>query len=162
MSLFATSRRLLCIRLFRRLSYPRVWASKSFASSIARHSCTRCPKRGRFRVETGRKAYNEVGHIPSAALIELQEDLSDQTSGLRFTALEPTELVRVFKAKGVGDDNDVVLYAGGDPWWATRVWWPLRTIGFDRAAVLDGGFRSGALKAVPFPPRPPFIPPLPA
>lgn len=99
------------------------------------------PEAGRFRVETGRKAYNEVGHIPSAALIELQEDLSDQTSGLRFTALEPPELVRVFKAKGVGDDNDVVLYAGGDQWWATRVWWLLRTIGFDRAAVLDGGFK---------------------
>ena len=89
------------------------------------------PEAGRFRVETGRKAYNEVGHIPSAALIELQEDLSDQTSGLRFTALEPPELVRVFKAKGVGDDNDVVLYAGGDQWWATRVWWLLRTIARD-------------------------------
>ena len=41
----------------------------------------------------------------------------------------------------MGDDNDVVLYAGGDQWWATRVWWLLRTIGFDRAAVLDGGFK---------------------
>jgi thiosulfate/3-mercaptopyruvate sulfurtransferase len=24
--------------------------------------------------------------------------------------------------------------------WATRVWWMLRSVGFDRAAVLDGGF----------------------
>jgi thiosulfate/3-mercaptopyruvate sulfurtransferase len=99
------------------------------------------PEAGKFRVETGRKAYNEVGHIPGAALIEQQEGLSDSTSGLRFTALPPTALASAFQAKGVGDDNDVVLYAGGDPWWATRVWWLLRTIGFDRAAVLDGDLK---------------------
>jgi thiosulfate/3-mercaptopyruvate sulfurtransferase len=99
------------------------------------------PEAGKFRIESGRKAYGEAGHIPGAALIELQEDLSDPASNLRFTALAPVDLVRAFKAKGVGDDNDVVLYAGGDQWWATRVWWLLRTIGFDRAALLDGGFK---------------------
>lgn len=99
------------------------------------------PEVGRYRVESGRKAYSEVGHIPGAALIELQEDLSDDTSGLRFTALEPAALARAFQAKGVGDDTDVVIYAGGDQVWATRVWWLLRTIGFDRAAVLDGGLK---------------------
>ena len=99
------------------------------------------PETGRFRVENGRKAYNEVGHIPGAALIELQEDLSDPRSGLRFTTLAPAALVSAFKAKGVGDDSGVVLYAGGDQVWATRVWWLLRTIGFDRAAVLDGGLK---------------------
>jgi hypothetical protein len=80
------------------------------------------PEAGQFGVETGRKAYEEVGHIPGAALIDLQEDLSDNTSGLRFTALAPATLVGAFKAKGVGDDSDVVLYAGGDQWWASRVW----------------------------------------
>jgi thiosulfate/3-mercaptopyruvate sulfurtransferase len=99
------------------------------------------PEAGKFRIESGRKAYGETGHIPGAALIELQEDLSDPASSLRFTALAPTDLVRAFKAKGVGDDNDVVLYAAGDQWWATRVWWLLRSIGFDRAALLDGGFK---------------------
>ena len=99
------------------------------------------PEAGRFRVETGRNAYDEVGHIPGAALIELQDDLSDPTSSLRFTAPASAALVRAFQAKGVGDDTDVVIYAGGNQWWATRVWWLLRTIGFDRAAVLDGGFK---------------------
>jgi rhodanese-related sulfurtransferase len=104
---------------------------------------------GRYRIESGRKAYSEAGHIPGAALIELQEDLSDQTSGLRFTALAPADLVSAFKAKGVGDDSDVVLYAGGDQVWATRVWWLLRTIGFDRAAVLDGGFKKWRVEGRP-------------
>jgi thiosulfate/3-mercaptopyruvate sulfurtransferase len=107
------------------------------------------PEVGKFRIESGRKAYSEAGHIPGAALIELQEDLSDPASDLRFTALAPSDLLRAFKAKGVGDDNDVVLYAGGDQWWATRVWWLLRTIGVDRAALLDGGFKKWCAEGRP-------------
>jgi thiosulfate/3-mercaptopyruvate sulfurtransferase len=33
-----------------------------------------------------------------------------------------------------------VLYSIGSMMWATRVWWMLRALGFDGAAVLDGGF----------------------
>jgi thiosulfate/3-mercaptopyruvate sulfurtransferase len=33
-----------------------------------------------------------------------------------------------------------VLYSIGTMMWATRVWWMLRSLGFDAAAVLDGGF----------------------
>jgi len=33
-----------------------------------------------------------------------------------------------------------VLYSIGSMMWATRVWWMLRSLGFDGAAVLDGGF----------------------
>ena len=42
----------------------------------------------------------------------------------------------------MGDDTEVVLYSASDAWWATRVWWLLRAIGMDRAAVLDGGQRA--------------------
>lgn len=96
---------------------------------------------GRMRVETGRAAYGEKGHIPGAALIELQEDLSDPASRLRFTMPEAAALARMAGAKGIGDDSEVVLYCNGTQWWATRVWWMLRAIGFDRARILDGGFR---------------------
>jgi thiosulfate/3-mercaptopyruvate sulfurtransferase len=34
----------------------------------------------------------------------------------------------------------VVAYSAGSVMWATRLWWMLRSLGFDRAAVLDGGF----------------------
>jgi thiosulfate/3-mercaptopyruvate sulfurtransferase len=33
-----------------------------------------------------------------------------------------------------------VLYSRKALQWATRVWWMLRAIGFDKAAILDGGF----------------------
>ncbi|MBV9835508.1 MAG: sulfurtransferase [Alphaproteobacteria bacterium] len=96
---------------------------------------------GRMRVETGRAAYVEKGHIPGAALIELQQDLSDPSSKLRFTMPDAAALARMAGAKGIGDDSEVVLYCNGTQWWATRVWWMLRAIGFDRARILDGGFK---------------------
>jgi len=40
---------------------------------------------------------------------------------------------------GVGDDSRVVLYDASGSAWAARVWWMLRWVGFDRAALLDGG-----------------------
>jgi thiosulfate/3-mercaptopyruvate sulfurtransferase len=76
---------------------------------------------GRMRVETGRVAYAENGHIPGAALIELQQDLSDPASALRFTMPEAGALARMAGAKGIGDDSEVVLYCDGAQWWATRV-----------------------------------------
>ncbi len=35
-----------------------------------------------------------------------------------------------------------MLYDRAFNMWATRVWWLLRSIGFDRAAVLDGGWKA--------------------
>ncbi|MEK9777092.1 MAG: rhodanese-like domain-containing protein, partial [Quisquiliibacterium sp.] len=99
------------------------------------------PPDGQLRVETGRELYQSQGHIPGAALIELQHDLSDPSNGLRFTMPAADELARMFAAIGVGDHNEVVLYSANDAWWATRVWWMLHALGFDRARVLDGGFR---------------------
>ena len=91
-------------------------------------------------VVTGRAAYLAEGHIPGAALIELQQDLSDASSGLRFTMPAPEALAKMCGAKGIGDDSEVVVYCNGSQTWATRVWWMLRSIGFDRARVLNGGF----------------------
>ena len=41
---------------------------------------------------------------------------------------------------GVGDGVRVVLYDNQLNIWATRVWWMLRSMGFDAAAVLNGGW----------------------
>jgi len=97
------------------------------------------PGSARMRIETGRRHYEEQGHIPGAALIELQQDLSDASNGLRFSMPPAQSLASMLPAKGIGDGTEVVLYSAGDAWWATRVWWMLRAVGFDDAAVLDGG-----------------------
>jgi thiosulfate/3-mercaptopyruvate sulfurtransferase len=106
-------------------------------------------EQGKVKITTGRKGYQETGHIPGAALVELQQELSDATSPLRFTLPAPDALARAFGAKGIGDASRVVLYSAGDFWWASRIWWMLRSIGFDRAAILDGGMKKWVAEARP-------------
>ena len=52
-------------------------------------------------------------------------------------------------ALGVGNDSRVVLYSANNPAWAARVWWMLRWIGFDGAAVLDGGLKAWTAEGRP-------------
>ena len=53
---------------------------------------------------------------------------------------QPDDLATRFAQLGIGDHNRVVLYARENMQWATRIWWMLRYIGFDNAAILDGGW----------------------
>ena len=91
-----------------------------------------------YRVESGAKDY-AGSHIPGSDFLDLQGELSVQDSPFRFTMPEPTDLARRFAAKGIGDGTRVILYSRKASQWATRVWWMLRAIGFDNAAILDGG-----------------------
>jgi thiosulfate/3-mercaptopyruvate sulfurtransferase len=50
---------------------------------------------------------------------------------------------------GVSDDSRVVLYDAGASMWATRVWWMLRAFGFERAAVLNGGWKKWTAEGRP-------------
>ena len=92
-----------------------------------------------YRVESGRADYDR-GHIPGSAFLDLQGELSDASSPFNFTMPPADDLAARFAARGIGAGTRVVLYARKSMQWATRVWWMLRAIGFDDAAVLDGGF----------------------
>jgi thiosulfate/3-mercaptopyruvate sulfurtransferase len=92
-----------------------------------------------YRVESGRADYDE-GHIPGSAFLDLQGELSDNSAKFNFTMPALDDLAARFAAKGVGEGTRTVLYSRGNMQWATRVWWMLRAVGFDDAAVLDGGF----------------------
>jgi thiosulfate/3-mercaptopyruvate sulfurtransferase len=93
---------------------------------------------GGYTAESGRANY-EKGHLPGAAFLDLAAELSDPRSPLRFTLPPLDALTRTFAAKGIGHGTFVVLYSHASPVWATRLWWMLRAVGFDDAAILDGG-----------------------
>ena len=82
----------------------------------------------------------ETGHIPGADFLDLQGEFSDQNTKLHFMMPTTTQLEAAFGRHGIGADSRVVLYSIGTPMWATRFWWMLRSLGFENAAVLDGGF----------------------
>jgi thiosulfate/3-mercaptopyruvate sulfurtransferase len=101
-----------------------------------------------YRVESGRADY-DTGHIPGAAFADLQGELSDRAAKTNFMMPPIEDLARRFAAKGIGDGTRVVLYSRKAMQWATRVWWMLRAVGFDNAAVLDGGFDKWAAEGRP-------------
>jgi thiosulfate/3-mercaptopyruvate sulfurtransferase len=94
---------------------------------------------GPYRIESGRADY-ELAHIPGAAFIDLARDLSDPDAPLPFTMPSADRLARALGAVGVERGKRVVAYTSTTPMWATRLWWMLRSSGFDDIAVLDGGF----------------------
>lgn len=93
---------------------------------------------GSFRTVSGRTNY-DAGHIPTAGFADLMADLSDTDSPLQFAVPTAEQFAAAMGALGVGDDTRVVLYDANGSVWAARVWWMLRWVGFDRAALLDGG-----------------------
>ncbi len=83
----------------------------------------------------------ETNHIPSASFADLNEDLVDTTSAFRYAVPTPEHFGAAMERLGVADDTRVVLYDNNNSMWAARVWFMLRWIGFDNAALLDGGLR---------------------
>ena len=92
-----------------------------------------------YRVVPGIAEY-EAGHIPGAVFLDIQGEISDLDTRLRFMAPSAERFSGAVGRLGIGNGSRVVLYANGSIMWATRVWWMFRAFGFDRAAVLDGGF----------------------
>ncbi len=97
-------------------------------------------KGGGFHNVSGRTNY-DGGHIPSAEFADLKGDLCDANSPIEFAMPTPEQFCSAMSALGVGDDSRVVLYDAMYSAWAARVWWMLRWVGFDRAALLDGGLK---------------------
>jgi thiosulfate/3-mercaptopyruvate sulfurtransferase len=96
---------------------------------------------GGLRSVNGRASY-ESGHIPTAGFADLLGELSDGNSDLDFAMPSPEQFAAAMEKLGVSDASRVVLYDASGSVWAARVWWMLRWIGFDRAALLDGGLNA--------------------
>jgi len=94
-----------------------------------------------FRNVSGRADYDK-GHIPTAGFADLKGDLCDINSPIEFAVPTPEQFCSAMGALGVGDDTRVVLYDTTYSAWAARVWWMLRWVGFDQAALLNGGLKA--------------------
>jgi thiosulfate/3-mercaptopyruvate sulfurtransferase len=93
---------------------------------------------GPYVIESGRADY-EGGHVPGAAFADLIGDLSDSSAKLNFTRPSVGPLARALGHAGVQRGAKVVVYSSTTPMWATRLWWMLRSAGFDDVAVMNGG-----------------------
>jgi thiosulfate/3-mercaptopyruvate sulfurtransferase len=99
-----------------------------------------------YNAVPGRQTF-EAGHIPGADFLDLQGEFSDSASKLHFMMAPVEQLEGAFGRHGVSTGAKVVLYSLGTPMWATRFWWMLQSLGFENAAVLDGGLDKWKLEA---------------
>lgn len=111
-----------------------------------------------YRIETGEADWR-TGHIPGAGFIDIQGRLSEPHPSLRFTWPTAERFAEAMGAYGVGEGTRVVLYATGNPNWATRVWWMLRAFGFEDVAVLNGGLPKWRAEGRPLSTEPCRYPP---
>jgi len=89
----------------------------------------------------GERAYAEA-HIPGAVYAHVDRDLSGEKSGTNGRhPLPPVEtFVATLGRLGIEAGTQVVVYDHDSGGFASRLWWMLRWLGHDNAAVLDGGF----------------------
>ena len=92
-----------------------------------------------YIVESGFREY-QISHIKNSAYLDLQKDLSDNSSKFRFTLPDYHTLAKNFSNLGVGDDFHIVLYSRNGLQWATRIWWMLYVLGFKNLSILNGSF----------------------
>jgi len=92
-----------------------------------------------YTIVGGRSAWEE-NHIPGSNFLDLLTDFSDQSAPLPLTMLTPEVFAERAGQAGIGDDTAVVIYGADSMMFSTRMWWMLRTIGFNNVAVLDGGW----------------------
>ncbi|HZR91193.1 MAG TPA: rhodanese-like domain-containing protein [Gaiellaceae bacterium] len=89
-----------------------------------------------------RERYLEA-HIPGAAFLDLDADLSDLSLPAEVAGRHPLPPAEQFAAAagraGIGPDTLVVAYDEGMTGGAARLWWLLRHFGHEQAGVLDGG-----------------------
>jgi thiosulfate/3-mercaptopyruvate sulfurtransferase len=91
------------------------------------------------------------GHIPGALFVHLDRDLSARKTGRngRHPLPAPEDAAAVFGRLGIDASKQVVAYDQGEGVYASRMWWMLRWLGHDNAAVLDGGFAKWQREARP-------------
>jgi thiosulfate/3-mercaptopyruvate sulfurtransferase len=92
--------------------------------------------------EAGRRAYLE-GHIPGAHFLHLDRDLSGPVTGAngRHPLPDPERFAARLAALGLEPEIQAVAYDDAGGIFASRLWWMLRWLGQERAAVLDGGLQ---------------------
>ncbi|GAB3547997.1 sulfurtransferase [Noviherbaspirillum agri] len=104
--------------------------------------------------DAGRIAY-AAGHIPGAQFVHLDEDLSDKTAGPggEFRGRHPlpgrNAFVETLRRLGVNHGTQIVAYDAQGGVFAARLWWMLRWVGHEAAAVLDGGLQAWQADGLP-------------
>ena len=86
-------------------------------------------------VDEDTSAYDK-GHIPTAVKIDWKKDLQDP---VRRDFVDKTGFETLLSARGISNDDTVVLYGGNNNWFAAYAYWYFKLYGHNNVKLLDGG-----------------------
>ena len=93
------------------------------------------PKVVLVEVDEDTAAY-DTNHIKNAIRIDWRQDLQDP---VRRDFVNQAQFEALLSAKGVANDDTVVLYGGNNNWFASYAYWYFKLYGHNDVRLLDGG-----------------------
>jgi thiosulfate/3-mercaptopyruvate sulfurtransferase len=94
-------------------------------------------------VDEDTSAY-EKGHIPNAIRIDWKKDLQDP---VRRDFVDRIGFEKLLSARGISNDDTVVLYGGNNNWFAAYAYWYFKLYGHHNVKLLDGGRKKWELES---------------
>ena len=86
-------------------------------------------------VDEDTSAYDK-GHIANAVKIDWKKDLQDP---VRRDFVDARGFEELLSARGISNDDLVILYGGNNNWFAAYAYWYFRLYGHQNVKLLDGG-----------------------
>jgi thiosulfate/3-mercaptopyruvate sulfurtransferase len=100
-------------------------------------------------------AYDK-GHIAGAVKLDWKAELQDP---VRRDFVGKEQFEALLSAKGIANDDTIVLYGGNNNWFAAYAYWYFKLYGHEKVRLLDGGRKRWELDSRPLteevPQRPP-------
>jgi thiosulfate/3-mercaptopyruvate sulfurtransferase len=96
-------------------------------------------------VDEDTSAY-EGGHIPGAVRIDWKTELQDP---VRRDFVDRAGFEKLLSAKGISNDDTVILYGGNNNWFAAYAYWYFKLYGHEAVKLLDGGRKKWELDGRP-------------
>ncbi|TRV72486.1 sulfurtransferase [Streptomyces sp. 130] len=87
--------------------------------------------------------------IEGTRVFDIDGALSDHAAPVPHTMPDAARFTEEMRALGLNDADTVVVYDAAGIYSSARAWWMLRAMGFDRAAVLDGGLPAWTAAGLP-------------
>jgi thiosulfate/3-mercaptopyruvate sulfurtransferase len=86
------------------------------------------------------------GHIPGAVKLDWKQELQDP---VRRDFIDRAGFEKLLSAKGISNNDTVILYGGNNNWFAAYAYWYFKLYGHDKVKLLDGGRKKWELDGRP-------------
>src|SRR6195952_2903563 len=86
-------------------------------------------------VDEDTKAY-DGGHLAGAVKLNWKTDLQDP---IRRDFVDKAGFEKLLSAKGISNDDTVILYGGNNNWFAAYAYWYFKLYGHQNVKLIDGG-----------------------